>query len=147
MNKSQQFCTFYVDKHCFGVSVDKVQEVLRNQPMTSVPLAPREVCGLINLRGQIVTVIDLRRCLNLPDREQQGGTNVIMQTGDDIVSLLVDEMGNVEYVKESQFELPPDTMRGDQRELIMGTYKLPEKLMLVLDVERVVVSEKSGQAP
>jgi chemotaxis signal transduction protein len=147
MNESQQFCTFYVDEHCFGVSVDKVQEVLRSQPMTSVPLAPQEVCGLINLRGQIVTVIDLRRCLNLPDREQPGGTNVIVQTGDDIVSLLVDEMGNVEYVNEAEFELPPETMRGDQRELIKGTCKLPDKLMLILDVAKVVVSEKIGQAP
>ena len=138
MNESKQFCTFFVDKHCFGVSVDKVQEVLRSQPMTSVPLAPREVCGLINLRGQIVTVIDLRRCLNLPDRQHQAGTNVIVQTGDGVASLLVDEIGNVEDVTDSQFELPPNTMRGDQRELIKGVYKLPEKLLLVLDVASVV---------
>ena len=147
MNESKQFCTFFVDKHCFGVSVDQVQEMLRRQPMTSVPLAPREVCGLINLRGQIVTVIDLRRCLNLPDRQQQAGTNVIVQTGDGVASLLVDEIGNVEDVTDSQFELPPNTMRGDQRELIKGVYKLPEKLLLVLDVASVVdvsTSELTG---
>ena len=116
MNESRQFCTFFLDKHCFGVPVDKVQEVLRYQAMTPVPLVPREVRGLINLRGQIVTVIDLRRRFNLPDREpQRRGTNVIVQTGDEVVSLLVDEMGNVQYVQESQFELPPETLQGVAR--------------------------------
>lgn len=138
MTESRQFCTFFLDKHCFGIPVDEVQEVLRYHAMTSVPLAPREVCGLINLRGQIVTVIDLRRRLNLPDREPQPrGTNVIVQTGDEVVSLLVDEMGNVQYVEESQFELPPDTLQGVPRELITGTYKLQERLLLVLDVAKV----------
>ena len=115
-----------------------VQEVLRYHPMTRVPLAPREVCGLINLRGQIVTVIDLRRRLNLPDRESQPhGTNVIVQTGDELVSLQVDEMGTVQTVEKSQFELPPGTLQGASGELITGTYKLQERLLSVLDVAQV----------
>ena len=138
MNESRQFCTFFLNKHCFGVPVEQVQEVLRCHAMTSVPLAPREVCGLINLRGQIVTVIDLRTRLKLPDRKPlSGGTNVIVRTGDEVVSLLVDEMGSVQDVEESQFELPPDTLRSVSREFITGTYKLRERLLLVLDVAKV----------
>ncbi len=138
MNESQQFCTFYLDDLCFGVPVTQVQEVLRYQRMTSVPAAPREVGGLINLRGQIVTVIDLRRCMSLADRNQPCGTNVIVRNGEDVVSLLVDEMGNVENVEDSQFEPPPDTLGGDQRELISGTYKMPDRLLLVLEVGNVI---------
>ncbi len=138
MNKPRQFCTVLLDNHCFGVPVENVQEVLRWQTLTAVPLAPPAVRGLINLRGQIVSVIDLRRRLNLPDRQQQGGSHLIVKTGDEVVSLAVDEMGNVETVEESQFELPPDTMSDEQRELITGTYKLPQKLLVVLDVANVV---------
>ena len=138
MTESRQFCTFFLNKHCFGVPVEQVQEVLRYHAMTSVPLAPREVGGLINLRGQIVTVIDLRTRLKLPDRKPlSGGTNVIVRTGNEVVSLLVDEMGSVQYVEESQFEPPPDTLRGVSRAFITGTYKLPESLLLVLDVAKV----------
>jgi purine-binding chemotaxis protein CheW len=138
MNPSPQFCTFYLDDLCFGVPVTEVQEVLQCQEMTSVPMAPREVCGLINLRGQIVTVIDLRRCLSLTDRIQPSGINVIVRTGEDVVSLRVDEMGNVENVDDSQFEPPPDTLSGDHRELISGTYKMPDRLLLVLDIPNVI---------
>ena len=100
MNESRQYCTFFLDNHCFGIPVEKVQEVLRYQAMTSVPLAPREVCGLINLRGQIVTVIDLRTRLKLPARKPNSvGTNVIVRTADEVVSFLVDAMGSVDAVQ------------------------------------------------
>jgi purine-binding chemotaxis protein CheW len=138
MHESGQYCTFFLAAHCFGLPVKRVQEVLRYQPMTFVPRAPREVRGLLNLRGQIVTVIDLRRRLNLPEREPQlNGINVIVQTGNELVSLLVDGMGRVQTVHASQFELPPDTLQGNSRELITGTYRLHEKLLLVLDVAAV----------
>jgi purine-binding chemotaxis protein CheW len=144
-SEPRQFCTFYIDQHRFGVPVETVHEILRCQAVTPVPLAPREVRGLINLRGQIVTVIDLRRRLRLPDREQPLATNVIVQTSDEVVSLLVDEMGNVQSVQAGQFALPPDTLRGIPRQLITGTYKLPESLLLLLDVARVVdLSESPG---
>ena len=143
MNQTQQFCTFFLDKHWFGIPVEKVQEVLRYDAMTSVPLAPRDVCGLINLRGQIVMVIDLRRRLTLPDREpQQRGTHVIVQTGGETVSFLVDDMGDVRDVDATQFESKPGTIRGIQREIITGIYKLPERLLLALDVEKVQLSAK-----
>src|ERR1700760_168969 len=96
MADEHQFCTFYVDGHYFGLDVLKVQEIIKYQELTRVPLAPPVVRGLINLRGQIVTAIDLRRRLDFPDRPPgQLPINVVVQTDDGAVSLLVDEIGDV----------------------------------------------------
>jgi purine-binding chemotaxis protein CheW len=139
MNAEQQVCTFYVDGHYFGLDVLKVQEVIRHQEMTRVPLAPPIVRGLINLRGQIVTAIDLRRRLELTERPtDQLPVNVVVQTDDGAFSLLVDEVGDVLKVHEKLFERPPDTLKGPARELIRGAYKLENQLLLILDAERTV---------
>jgi len=134
-----QYCTFYLRELYFGLDVLKVQEIIRYQPMTSVPLAHPVVRGLINLRGQIVTALDLRRRLDLPPRpDDQFPVNIVVQTDDGAVSLLVDEIGDVLTVSERDFEGPPETLRGTPRELIRGAYKLPDRLLLILDTERAV---------
>jgi purine-binding chemotaxis protein CheW len=139
MANERQYCTFYVDGHYFGLDVLKVQEIIRYQEMTRVPLAPSVVSGLINLRGQIVTAIDLRRRLELSERPAgQLPLNVVVQTDDGATSLLVDEIGDVLQVPEKLFERPPETLRGTARELIRGAYKLPDRLLLILDAERTV---------
>lgn len=139
MEDERQYCTFVVAGHYFGLDVLSVQEVLRYQEMTRVPLAPPEVAGLINLRGQIVTAIDLRRRLGLGDRPaNQIPLNVVVQTEDGAVSLLVDEIGDVLKVSEKLFEPPPETVRGIARDLIRGAYKLTDRLLLILDTERTV---------
>jgi purine-binding chemotaxis protein CheW len=143
-----QYCTFYVDGHYFGLDVLKVQEVIRFQEMTRVPLAPQEVRGLINLRGQIVTAIDLRRRLELTERPaDQLPVNVVVHTDDGAVSLLVDEIGDVLEVREKLFERPPDTLQGPARELIHGAYKLEGRLLLILDTERTVSLTPSSNTP
>src|ERR1051325_8508575 len=130
MADEHQYCTFYVDGHYFGLDVLKVQEIIRYQEMTRVPLAASVVRGLINLRGQIVTAIDLRRRLGLPDRlsgdPQNPGAdagealpmNLVVRTDDGVVSLLVDEIGEVVEVDEDTFERPPPTLEGVARELV-----------------------------
>ena len=139
MADDRQYCTFFLDGHYFGIDVLQVQEVIRYQKMTGVPLAPAVVRGLINLRGQIVTAIDLRRRLDLPDRPAGGlPVNVVVRTDDGAVSLLVDEIGDVLEVSEREFERPPETLRGTARELISGAYKLSDRLLLILDIERAV---------
>jgi purine-binding chemotaxis protein CheW len=141
-----QYCTFYVDRHYFGVDVRHVQEIIRHQEMTRVPLASSVVRGLINLRGQIVTAIDLRRRLELPDRPaDQLPLNVVVQTDDGAVSLLVDEIGDVLEVSEKAFERPPETLQGTARELVRGAYKLKDRLLLILDTERTVQVTSSGR--
>jgi purine-binding chemotaxis protein CheW len=97
------------------------------------------VRGLINLRGQIVTAIDLRRRLELEDRPaDQKPINVVIHTDDGAVSLLVDEIGDVLKVPQTLFEPPPETLKGTARELIRGAYKLTDGLLLILDSERTV---------
>ena len=139
MAKERQFATFYLDKLYFGVEVSRVQEVIRYQEMTRVPLAPSIVSGLINLRGQIVTAIDLRRRLELSDRPADRlPMNVVVRMDEDAVSLLVDEIGDVLYVDEDAFEEPPETLHGVARNLIKGAYKLQGRLLLALDTEKAV---------
>lgn len=139
VSNGQQFCTFYVDRQFFGVPVQQVQEVIRYQEMTRVPLVPRVIRGLINLRGQIVVAIDLRRRLNAPERpEDQLPMNVVVRTPDGALSLLVDEIGDVLEVQEETFERPPETLQGIARELVLGVHKLSNGLLLILDTEKAV---------
>jgi purine-binding chemotaxis protein CheW len=145
--EEHQYCTFSLDGQYYGIDVLKVQEVIRYQEMTRVPLAPPVVRGLINLRGQIVTALDLRRRLDLPDRPADRlPVNVVVYTEDGAVSLLVDEIGDVLRVPETAFERPPETLRGPARDLIRGAYKLDGRLLLILDTERAV-HPADGRAP
>jgi purine-binding chemotaxis protein CheW len=148
MSNAQQFCTFFVDGQFFGVPVQQVQEVIRYQEMTRVPLVPRVIRGLINLRGQIVVAVDLRRRLNAGERpEGQLPMNVVVRTSDGAVSLLVDEIGDVLEVQEGTFELPPETLEAKSRELVLGVHKLADNLLLVLDTEKAVNCADSEAAP
>lgn len=133
----QQFCTFLLEGYLFGVPVPQVQEVIRFQPMTPVPLAPPAVEGMINLRGQIVLAIDLRRRLSLGERSAgELPMNVVMRTLDGAVSLLVDEIGDVVEVDQSTFEAPPETLRGPVRSIILGVHKLERRLLHLLNTEK-----------
>jgi purine-binding chemotaxis protein CheW len=139
MSDNKQFATFFLNGLFFGVEVLKVQEVIRYQEMTRVPIAPAMIQGLINLRGQIITAIDLRRRLGMPPRaESQLPMNVVVRTDDGAVSLLVDEIGDVVEIQDDTYERLPETLTGVARELIRGVYKLKERLLLILDTERTV---------
>ncbi|MBL8695899.1 MAG: chemotaxis protein CheW [Planctomycetes bacterium] len=139
MTRQSQYCTFQLGPLFLGVEVAKVQEVIRHQQITRVPLAPPEMRGLVNLRGQIVMAIDLRRRFEMPDRAAtQLPTNVVLRTDDGAVSLLVDEIGDVLTVAEDLFEPSPETLRGIARELVRGVYKLRSQLLLILDTEKVM---------
>ncbi|MBI1853911.1 MAG: purine-binding chemotaxis protein CheW [Planctomycetes bacterium] len=137
MTGANQFSTFYLDGQWFGVDVLDVREVIRHQEVTRVPLAPAAIRGLINIRGQVVTAIDLRHRLELsPRNPQQLPMNVVVRTDDGATSLLVDDIGDVVRVTEDSREAPPQTLRGAARELIKAVYKLSDRLLLVLDTEK-----------
>jgi purine-binding chemotaxis protein CheW len=139
MTDTTQFCTFYLDSFLFGVDVRKVQEVIRTLELTRIPLAPDVISGLINLRGQIVTGIDLRRRLELPPRPPTlQPMNVVIHTGEEAISLLVDTIGAVITVDPDTFEKPPETLTGVARDLILGAYKLKDRLLLALDIDKVI---------
>jgi purine-binding chemotaxis protein CheW len=116
-----------------------VQEVLRHQSMAAVPLAPPEVAGLLNLRGQIVVTIDLRVRLGLPARPDGSPTvSVVVRTHDDTVSLVVDQIGDVLEPAEATFEAVPDTVPATLRDVVERVGKLDDELMLVLDTEKAL---------
>jgi len=145
MGQAKQLCTFHVGEGYFGIPVEQVQEVVLPQPITPVPLAPKVVRGLINLRGQILTAIDLRYRLGLGEPgDAKKLMNVVVRTGDSPVSFLVDEIGEVLDVDESAFEAPPETLQGGMREPIGGAYKLEGRLLLTLNTELAV---SLGDAP
>jgi purine-binding chemotaxis protein CheW len=141
-----QFCTFRVEDLLVGIDVQVVQEVIRSQEMRTVPIAPPEVKGLINLRGQIVTAIDLRHMLGLPARDEEDGPsmNVVVRFDDEAISVLVDEAGDVVELTEADFEPVPPTVAPLLRRLLSGAFKLDGGLVLVLDVE-TTVKETSGK--
>jgi purine-binding chemotaxis protein CheW len=147
MTHTSQFCTFYLDKLLFGVELKGVQEVIRSLEMTRVPLGPEVVSGLINLRGQIVTAVDLRRRLELePAPPGTNPMNVVVRSDDGSVSLLVDEIGDVVEVEEDTFEPPPETLRGSMRTMILGVHKLNGRLMHVLDIDKACQMATAGEA-
>jgi purine-binding chemotaxis protein CheW len=139
MPASAQLATFWLDGDLFGVEVEHVQEVLRSQGITRVPLAPPAVAGLINLRGQVVTAIELRERLGRKPRpEGQEAVVIVVRLHGEAVSLLVDSIADVVDVNVRDFEAPPDTLDGAGRELIRGAYKLDGQLLLALDVHKAV---------
>jgi purine-binding chemotaxis protein CheW len=145
MSKTQQFCTFFLRNQFFGIPVQQVQEVIRYQEMTRVPLVPPVIRGLINLRGQIVMAIDLRRRMGMEDRpDSELPMNVVVRTQDGAVSFLVDEIGDVLEADEENFEAPPETLQGQGRDLLRSVHKMQDRLMLVLDTERAVTGLDVG---
>jgi len=145
MAQTRQLCTFVLDRLLFGVDVVRVQEVIRYQQMTRVPLASPVIRGLINLRGQIVTALDMRARLELlPRATSDLPMNVVIRSENGPVSLLVDEIGDVVEVHQDSFELPPETISGLGRELITGVYKLDTQLLLLLDTDRAIKVDGAG---
>jgi purine-binding chemotaxis protein CheW len=135
----RHYTTFTVAGLFCGIDVSQVQEVLKYQDMTPVPLAPETILGLINLRGQIVTAIDLRRRFRLPERdESERPMNIVLRSGGGAVSLLVDEIGDVLEVEGCEHEPPPSTMDALHREVVDAVFKLDGKLLLALNTDKVL---------
>lgn len=130
--------TFTLGDLYLGVPALEVQEVLKYQEMTTVPQAPSEVSGLINLRGDIVCAIDLRRRFGMAPREHKRPMNLVLTKVHHSVSLLVDEISDVVAVDPATFERTPTTVDAVARQLLCGTYKRPDRLLLVLDVAKAI---------
>lgn len=133
-----QLVTFTAGQHLYGIGVEHVQEVLPDRTATRVPLAPAEVSGLVNLRGQVVLSLNLRARLGLPPPAQdQDRMMVVVRRGEESISLIVDQIGDVAEVHDTQFEPPPQTLDASLRPLIRGAYKTDGALLLALDVDAV----------
>ena len=132
------YATFFIDDMPFGVDATDVQEILLPQRMTDVPLAPPEVSGLMNLRGQIVTNLDLRQRLGLPSHDvDDESLNVVLRTKHGPLSVIVDGVGDVFEADDADLAPPPETLSPPMANLVRAVHKLDDQLLLVLDVHQI----------
>lgn len=147
MSQNSDFVTVTVAGQLFGIPVLTVQDILGPQRITRIPLAPPEVAGALNLRGRIVTAIDVRSRLRLPARKAgDEGMAVVVEHDQELYSLLIDSVGDVLSLAESKFERNPTTMDAVWREVSVGIYRLKSELMMVLDVDRLLTIDRAMAA-
>lgn len=133
------FVTMFVDKQMFGIEVKHVRDVLREQSITSIPLAPPEVAGSLNLRGRIVTVIDLRRRLDLPAKPVgAGATFVVVELKGELYSLMVDRVGEVLTSTLAHIEKVPANIATHWKDIATGIYKMDHELLVLVDVQALL---------
>lgn len=140
--KTQQYATFYLDQELFGINILQVQEILMQQTLTAVPLAPDYVLGLISLRGQIVTAIDLKRRLGMETQEGSTPKQIVVKGTLGIASLQVDRIGEVMSIADNQLEPAPEVMKGLDIRLIEGVCPLQHEILTVLNVETLLESDQ-----
>lgn len=135
-----QLLTFYLDQQIFGIPVKYIKDIFKSTEITKVPLAPAEVAGVVNLRGHIVTAIDLRQklCLAPPKGGLQATMNIAVDVGEEMYSFIVDKVADVAMFSKKDFEDNPTTLDEKLKELSMGIYKLEGKLLIVLDVKKII---------
>lgn len=141
---NRTYISFYVAGQLLGIPIEKVQEVLVVQNICHVPLASKSIAGLINLRGQIVTSIDLRERLNLPKREENGDVmNIVVHDGDELFSLMADSVGDVLEVRRDSYEASPPTLDPCWRKCCEGVHRLKKGLMVIIGVSLLLDFEQS----
>ncbi len=135
--KTTQYVTFYVSEQLFGIPVESVQEVLNPQTIAIAPKSPPEFAGLINLRGQIVTAVDLRVRLGLP-RHDQDSMNVVINDQKESFSLLVDQVGDVIDLNDKEMMAVPRTLDAEWKQLSKGIFRLEKQLLIILNIQHVL---------
>lgn len=141
-----QWLTFTLANQLFGVSVLKVNDVLGPPKITRTPLAPPAVAGVMNLRGRIVTAIDLRRCLKLPKRDEgQSHMSVVVDQNGELFSLMIDSIGDVLSLSQDTFDPPPATLAPEWRNVSEGIHKLEDQILMILNVEQLLI--KAAERP
>jgi purine-binding chemotaxis protein CheW len=136
LNTAKQFTTFYICDQLYGIDVMQVQEVTQTLPITTIRLAPNYVKGLINLRGQIATAIGVRELFGLKSNEEESMT-VVCRVDGNLLSLLVDRIGDVVEVQESEFEATPETVDDSVKMFMEGVYRIEGSILSVLGMDRL----------
>jgi len=138
LNKSD-YVTIWLDGQMCGIPVLEVHDVLSKQVMTKIPKSPAAIAGVLNLRGQIVTAIDLRKRLNLADREDSNDEmNVVVEYQAEPYSLIIDKVGDVLSLSNDAFEKNPVTLETCWQEVSTGIFRLEEELLVILDIEKLL---------
>lgn len=138
MSDANQFSTFRVDGRFYGVNVKLVQEITKSMAVTKVPMAPNYIHGLINLRGQIATAIGIRELFALKESSEVIPVNVVCKCEGLLLSLVVDEIGDVLELDEKDFEDAPETIPSEVARFMTGVYKVQNDILSVIDVKKIV---------
>ena len=142
-----EFVTAWIADQLFGIPITRVHDVFEAERITRVPLAPTEICGVLNLRGRVVTALDMRKRLGLPKQEGQKKQMAIGIDHDgEAYGLLVDSMGEVMKLSPSAFDAVPINLHKDWAAICSGIYRLEDRLMVVLDVDRILNFRKDTLA-
>ncbi|GAB5388383.1 MAG: chemotaxis protein CheW [Alphaproteobacteria bacterium] len=136
---NSQYITFIIADQLFGVPALQVQDVLGEQEITQVPLAPPQIAGSLNLRGRIVTAIDLRKRLDLPTRpEEFPQMSIVVEHEHELYSLIVDKVGDVLTMDAEDYERNPPTLDKRWREVSTGIFRQEKDLLVVLDIAQLL---------
>lgn len=138
----ERYCTFWVGEQLYGIEIGSVREVLKSQRTTPVPTASPIIGGLINLRGEIVTAIDLRTRLELPPRTSGTSMSVVVSLEGEVVSLVVDSVGDVVDLSPTAIQPTPATVHPHISELMIGVFRQPDGLVQILDAKRLIPSDQ-----
>ncbi|MFC4271118.1 chemotaxis protein CheW [Sneathiella chungangensis] len=135
----QDYVTILIADQLFGIPVLEVHDVLRGLKLTKIPLAPAEVAGALNLRGRIVTAIDVRKRLGLPELENdEDGMSIVVEHQGEPYSLMIDNVGEVLSLDMNELQPTPVTLDSCWKEISGGVYRLEKKLLVVLQIERLL---------
>lgn len=139
---TRDYLTILIGDQIFGIPILQVQDVLGEQRVTRVPLAPPAVAGSLNLRGRIVTAVDVRTCLGLPPYDKGGARemSVVVENQGELYSLMIDKVGDVMSLDQRDYENNPSTLDPQWRDVCQGIYRLKDRLLVVLDVPRLLES-------
>lgn len=137
--ESRQFATFYLGDRLYGIDVMQVQEVTNALPVTVIRLAPDYVKGLTNLRGQVATAISLRDLFGLESISGADSMTVVCRVDGNLLSLLVDRIGDVVEVQEKRFEATPDMIQQSVKKFMKGVYKMDGPILSVIGVENISI--------
>ena len=136
---ANDFLTIYIAGQMFGIPVLQVQDVLGDLKVSKIPLAPAEIDGSLNLRGRVVTAINVRRCLGLDNRKSEKAMmSVVVEHEEELYSLSIDEVGDVLGLRSEDYEDSPATLDLKWRDVSQGIYRLDGELLIVLDIPKLI---------
>jgi purine-binding chemotaxis protein CheW len=137
----KEFLTIKINGQMFGIPILQVQDVLGEIFVTRIPLAPPQILGSLNLRGRIVTAIDVRKCLGLePLAETDKRMSVVVMYDDELYSLIIDNVGDVLTLQDKDFEQNPATLDIIWKSVSLGVYRLDGQILVILDVPKLLLS-------
>ena len=134
-----EFATFYLGELLLGIDIHRMQEINRHLELTPVPHAPEYVSGVVNLRGEVVTILDLRRILGLEPREiTPQCRNIVVNSSSEQIGLLVDRIADVVTARADEIDPPPANLHGVDGKYFTGVYKLEAELLVILDIDNLL---------